>query len=246
MLKIDRYQASLFAPGVGVEPSPATIGALMQVPSLNQFMPSVVTMLNIEQNAREATQPRLGLRLMSSDQIWTVDFEDNRILLTYRPALKEDPIEFSSFVDTGINYLQAIANCLKVSGNRLALVRSEFLPPLPDQEMNGAFSKFVRPIEFYNPSAVREWLVRCVGRQSISLNGAEEESNIVTDLDRVHLIIKSPEKPQESERLRLTIDINTIQSNNITRFNPDSIKEFFLAALDITAQLKSQVEARFA
>ena len=227
-----KYQAIVFVNLQEIVPSPDVISNLLSLFRDENFVPNT-----FQEISKSGAQARV--RFSSLNNEWAINFGTDRIIIDKNPI---DPKgnnlgRIEDFIAYACKLFNLVLNQYKKKGNRIALITSGLLKEMTNEQLNGVYKKLFNPIAFYGNNPPFEWKSRSVASILTEINGAKEELNVLTDINRVRGQIMQPTTVMDFDRIEIGFDINTKAENKETRFAMDLINSFYINSIGIRNEL---------
>lgn len=239
---IDNFQASFFASGSGIEPSPETIATMLELFKGTTFLPSTVQRLRFSSTgAKQALQ----LQLVTSLKDWSITFDQQRIIIK-RDNVKDTPMcTAAEFITATSSYFQKIATQYGLKGTRLSFVCKAFSKSIEEGAMKIIQNKIINDIPFYAENHSIEWNTRSTSRIAQEFSDKKELINVITSISRAQVLITTEPKNEPTNCIEITLDINTFQNNKAARFSSEDIGPFLQSAEGISQKIIKQIEEKY-
>jgi len=232
-----KYEASFFGRIEDIKPSPDTISMLLDMFRDKGLLPTTFAEFR-------SSGPTSRLRMASPDNEWSISFVSERILFQKnmtkpKGANMGTPEEFVREV---AEFSKQILKRFPIKGTRLALVTGGMMTEMAERSLQNVYERLFRPVRFYADNPPTEWRSRSIAQFSLEVNGREERLNVLTDINRIHGEFFLPGEVGPFDRIEVGFDINTFHGNVETRFDAESVADFYPKALKLRSDLLSQVE----
>ncbi|MBE3095889.1 MAG: hypothetical protein IMZ44_02020 [Planctomycetes bacterium] len=232
-----KYEASFFGRIEDIKPSPQTIPVLLDMFSDKGLLPTTLQEIRIP-------GPILRLRMMSPDGEWAIDFVTERIVFK-KVITKPKGANMGTLEEFGkevAEFSKRILQRFPMKGTRLALVTAGMMTEKTEESLQKVYDRLFHPVRFYAENRPTEWRSRSVARFSLEVNGREELLNVLTDINRVQGEFSLPDGVTVFDGIEVGFDINTFHGNVETRFDAESVADFYPKALRLRTDLLLQVE----
>ena len=187
-----QYQASAFINAADIEATPDNIRRLMDAFHEEGFIPGTIHELGTQ-----GIKPVPRLTLSSPvDGGWSIHFPSNRVAIMRNPTdpRGENLGTIEEFTSEVTSYLRKILEVFKKKANRLSLVSSFLLQDMSPDAREKVFRRVsTSPPLFYAASPPFEWNWRAVARTPMTLEGTEEQANVITEIKRMQGKLIVPE-----------------------------------------------------
>lgn len=236
---LERYQAIFFVKATDIIPSPEVISTLLNMFSDKGFLPTT-----FQEIGQQSPSPQVRLRLNSKNNEWGINFASHRIVIEKNPvvAAGKNVGDVETFAKETKDFFSRILGHFKKKGHRLSIITSGMLKEMSHKELLEVFTKFFRPLPFYERDMPFEWKCRCVSKFEKHIEESSEPLNVITSINRIKGQLFQPTSySTEFERIEVAFDINTIAENEDTRFNAESFNDFFSNALDVRSNILNQI-----
>ncbi|PFD55832.1 hypothetical protein [Bacillus thuringiensis] len=235
------YQANLFADFREIDVTPNNIMRLMNTLKDFGLLPSTYQELNPAISSTPITRPKFS----SINEEWVISIGSNCINIDKNPvdAVASNMTDIQDFIRIASHMLQLIIEEFGKNGKRVSLVTNALLDEMPEEQLNSIYNRIVsNPLEFYKENIPMEWNVRSANRVNYTINNAEEQVNVITNMGRVKGRMLKGDSVVDIERISLEFDINTVASNEDTRLSGSSVSKFLQEAVETRGKIISQVE----
>ncbi|HUT87226.1 MAG TPA: hypothetical protein VMX15_03985 [Candidatus Heimdallarchaeota archaeon] len=238
MIEIPRkYEAIFFGRIEDIKPSPDTIGVLLEMFRDKGLLPTTLHEIR-------PPGPIVRLMMLSPDNEWAIHFLSERIIFQ-KNMTKPKGANMGTLEEFGkevAEFSKRILQRFPIKGTRLALVTGGMMTEMTEESLQKVYEKLFHPVRFYVDNPPTEWRSRSVARFSLTVNGREERLNVLTDVNRVWGEFGLPDGVSPFDRIEVGFDINTFHGNVETRFDAESVADFYPKALKLRTDLLSQVE----
>jgi hypothetical protein len=234
-----KYEASFFADIQDIRPSADTIPVLLDMFRDRGLLPIIFHEIG---GGLLGPNPRLSL--VSPDNEWSIAFPGERIIFVKNMS-KPKGVNMGTVDEFGkvvVEFSKRILERFPVKGTRLALVTEGMMTEMSDKSLQKVYEKVFRPVPFYVDNHPTEWGSRAAARIDVQINGREESLNVLTKVNRMQGEFRLQDGTTPFDLIKVSFDINTFQGNTETRFDAKSVAEFCPKALDLRANVLSQVE----
>lgn len=218
-----------------ITPSTGIIAIMM--PKLKEltgldYLPSIINTQKIDISTGNMENiPNLSFSTL--DKKSQVVCTENRIDCTFNYELKDQSSVDSGFI-SAMDILQFIMENTKVLANRLAM-NINFISNVCSGESK--FEKQVmHVVPFYQDKDIKEWSSRTNAKGKMTIDGHEEELNIITEYNHV------TDSNIGETRIVCHSDINTVSENKDYRFNYESLNSFAEQAKRVFKQIQADLE----
>lgn len=221
-----RFQAVLFGPWEEISPKPDVLTYF-----INEFSDKELIPTNFQEFTPIGLVNRLSL--MSSDDLWKIDFTSNRIDIV-KNNLAVDSSDFGdlrTFVSEAIKIIEKILKRYPKKSNRISLISTYLLKEMDIERINEVYYKLFNTIKLYKNNPVANWRNRTVARINKKILDKTELLNVISDVAYSKKTLKEDGVNKNFERIELKFDNNTYQGNTEYRFGLDEIKSFYEVAL---------------
>lgn len=232
------YQLSIFG-DYNIEPTPQKMTEIMN--TVNEtgdmiFLPSLITGQRIDSpNGLVQTTSNLGW--VTQDQMYNIAILDDRIDINYNKQnnnLTDSDID--EFYKMASKLMVALMSNLDVKARRLAVNLQMLIDTLTEDAILKLSEKMIACPIFAKEKPKLEWSYRLNVMGDISIQGKQEELNIITDINTARAIA------DQKLVLLYHIDINTFPKKTDLRFTKDAIAEFVGGTLPMAKQVLTDVE----
>jgi hypothetical protein len=125
--------------------------------------------------------------------------------------------------------------------HRLVLVQSGMLGEMPTKKMDTIARQLLRLPPSVEAAPPFEWDWRCASHGAFVLGDRNEETNVVTTINRRVGSIQSATDQTLFDRIHIELDINTSPSDTRGRFEKQDLEQFFTAAVDEHTRLAAEL-----
>jgi len=217
-----KYQAVIFAPLEDITPSPDTLKYFIDEFKDKELIPSMF---------QEITPSGVKNRfiLKSTDDEWNIEFGLNRLdikkvnrdIFVINFGTKEE------FINEVLNILNVIFVKFPHKANRISFVTQYFCKSFEDERLNKIALNVANLPKTFRLSPPINWNHRYVSRIVNEINGLNELTNFIGEINRVQGNLKIKSKIEKFDRIELKFDINTYQGNQDYRFYLEDFKDFY-------------------
>lgn len=187
--------------------------------------------------------PVTRLRFSSVQNEWSVNIGVSRIFIEQSLFdTQTSQMEIESFSQQSVGMLEKLLSEFNKTGTRISFVANGLLREMSPEELQNAYIRLVRPIEFYANTPPFEWSVRSASRVDYLVLDTTETVNLITTVGRVHGTMRRANVMVGLDRLSLNFDINTIPENRNSRMSIESVRSFLSQAIHSQNTLIAQVE----
>lgn len=208
------YLASVFINAQEVQPTSQHIAKLMPLFVDKELLPNIL----------------LGmLRLQTSNGEWVVAFLPDRISISKNPTgIKgENMGDVLSFCNEVVEIIDRIFKIYPRIPYRVGFVSRYLLEEMSETQLDNIYKALFKSSDFYNDNIPYEWHRRLVAKSNKPFLGREETFNFITAINRVHGDIDLPDFNNTFDRIEVSVDINSHQSNLNERFNSENMTFFY-------------------
>lgn len=222
---LTRYQASVFVNLGEITPAPETISKMMLLFREENLLPST-----FQEISQLGVQTRI--RLSSLNNEWAINFGTDRINIEKNPIdVKGKNLgKIEDFTEHAFKLIVRVLSEIKKKGNRLSLLTNGLLNEMSSDKLDEIYYKLFNPIPFYSDNHPFEWKSKSVARTVTEMNRLREILNVITEINRVRGKMMQPPF-MDFDRIEIGFDINTIAENSESRFDIDSINNFYSNAI---------------
>ena len=232
-----KYEASFFGRIEDIKPSPDTIAVLLEILRDKGLLPTTLHEIGLR-------GPIARLRMASPDNEWAIGFVSERIIFQ-KNMTKPKGANMGTLEEFGkevAEFSKKILQRFPIKGTRLALVTGGMMAEMTEESLQKVYEGLFHPVRFYVDNRPTEWSSRSVAQRSLTVNGREERLNVLTDINRVRGEFSLADGVSSFDRIEVGFDINTLQRNVETRFDAESVADFYPKALKLRTDLLLQVE----
>lgn len=239
-----RYLASIFVDAASIRSSSRNISEIESALADSNFLP-----FSFEELLRPPGQSsRIGFRTSNGE--WQLYLFHNRFNLTKHPTDPEGRNlgDFAAFCQESGEKLAAILAGFRKRAHRLAAVQEGLLPELSPTEIEAVGGRLFHLPSVFIQTPPFEWDWRVVSKINRPVGELTEETNTIVTIKRQQGNIRQ-ESDEENrppipfDRVRVDLDINTVQDNVIDRFEEAHIREFFNISPIWHAELSMEISS---
>jgi hypothetical protein len=230
-----KYQIALFGSFEDISPKADILKYFIDAFSDKQLIPTTFQELG-------PTGLLNRLSLKSTDDVWNIEFNSNRIDIhkSNQDIGVTSMSSLEDFISDSNSMIEKIVSKFPKKFNRLALVTRHLFKEMKEAEMLSIFHNTVKTIDLYKKNEPVEWNNRVVTRVVEKINGNDETFNIISEINRIKGNLKINSVATPIDRVELKFDINTYQINTDYRFDLKDISTFLKRATEIEKQLEAE------
>jgi len=233
---IQLYQASFFCDLVDITPKPELIIEITKKLKSFELIPNSTSEFVIDEKGITSNQ---RLELTSQKKDFIIRFEKNRFLIE-QGNLNNNIITIDEFILKIKGIFEILYSLFKRKGKRLSFVTSVLLDEKDNKQLNETFKTILVPQSIYKTKPPYEWNTRQVTTDNYEIKKKPEKINIITELSRVQGVLNEKGINKKIDRLQLSTDINTHQSNMSPRFDSEDFEIFLQQATNQFKKLKKE------
>jgi len=219
-----KYQASIFLVANDITPTPDNITTLIDLFRDKELVPNTFREISPGSPA-----PRGRLRLSSPNNEWNIKIASMRIDIEKNPiSLKENNLgNVNDFCLEVTDFFGRIISKFPKKANRVSLGTIFLLKEMAESNLSEVYPRLFKPPEFYATSPPFEWNWRSASRVPFISGEFNENLNVITQVNRAKVEIGLNDEISFSDRIQLSLDLNTSQENTEYRFDIDFITTFY-------------------
>lgn len=168
------------------------------------------------------------------------------VLLSRLDVSKTGPMDGNSNIGDMATFSDLVEKCAaaalagsSIQGTRVAFVVQAFCQDHDPIVIDGAFLKIFNPPEFYQDGTSKEWTFRANNLTNLDFDDCREQVNVITKIERVQGVYWAYGTQQkEFDKIAIEVDVNTSQSNSLTRFTSSNLSAFVRAASAIVSDME--------
>jgi hypothetical protein len=217
------YQTVVFLDASDLGPKPNIVVEMVEAFRDKEFIPG---------NYQEIIPPttvQTRLRMSSPNNEWQVDFGLDRIQISKNILdIRGDNLgNLRDFCGQAVDLYGRVFGKIKKKAYRLSLLTSFLLKEMTVADLEAIYLKLFKTTSFYTENSPIEWIWKSVARTSFEISGLKEQMNVLSTVDRVKGGLGSPEGTIPIDRIRISMDLNTIAETNEHRFEMVHLTDFF-------------------
>lgn len=243
-----KFQVHFFANMEDITPSADIIPIFLDIFRDKEFLP------NIFQEISSGTmEPKNRLSLTSPNNEWIVSIPKDRIII------QKNLLNFKGknlgtideFTQDSINFFARILKKFPRQGHRISLISSSITDQIPDNKMQKIFGHLFNPPEFYQTNDSVGWKTNLITKIPIKIKEINDDLNIISTLIWLkdnpiqYGIMPFFDLSVFANSVLIEFDINTHQGNTKSRFDIDSIEEYYKSIIAIQKSLLIEWEPYF-
>jgi hypothetical protein len=242
-----KFQAHFFSNMEDVIPSADTIPIFLDIFRDKEFLPS--TFQEISPGSMELKN---RLNLASPNNEWTITIPRDRIII------QKNLLNFNNknlgtiddFAKDSLNFFSRILKKFPRTGHRISLLSTMVSDEISDDKMQKIYKNIFNPPGIYKTHHSEEWKANMAIRKPIRIGDKEDDLNVISVL----LWLNDNPNPIQygilpffdlsvlKNRILIEFDTNTYQGRIESRFNIDSIGEYFIMLAELQKSLLDEWE----
>ena len=239
MDKVLNFQTSLFGSFIDIRPKSDLVFSLLTNLKDEQFIPGTVDLATIDiKTGKLTTESRM--QFISQNKTWSIVFLQERIDFNYNFQENTEEIRnvevLSKYANNLINKVFSVF--CETTGNRLAVNCKILMEEFSEEEFKTFANRFTIPLNINMDKILAEWSVRYNHYNQINVEvDKTEQSNCIIEMSKVMDVINSDKK-----RVLISLDVNTLQENQESRFKYGNLLKFSEGALVFMKKALNEVE----
>jgi hypothetical protein len=235
------FQVSLFGEFADIRPNNGIFLQLLSNLQEEAFIPSTVNQAVLDAGTGKVKMDS-RMRMVSQDEEWSINFLGERIDFNYNNN-SEETRSFKK-VDDLYGYIKNLMDKVypiftDVIGNRIAFNGKAIMNEMTDEQIRDFMSAFSTPLSIYNDKDLTEWSVKFNEQKKLEWGDKSEICNCITEISRF-----VGEGGSKTNRVLLSVDVNTVRSNTINRFTYEDILGFSEEARNLSDLIISEIEGK--
>ena len=211
------------------------------------FLPGTTDLCSLDLNTGKINVDS-RLILVSPDKTWRVAFFPNRIDFNYN--YQPGTAMYNHIGDVLECGKELINNVFSVftstTGNRLALNCKVLLENMEDDQLAQFSKRFTTPLESYNVDSYTDWHVQYNAHGNFKVSETEkEECNRITEISTAVALDTMPSIGESflnnGKGIVLSVDVNTLQSNDGQRFKYNNLVCFVDDASGFVSEILNEI-----
>lgn len=218
-----KYQAVIFGAFDEITPTPDTLSYFIDKFRDKELIPSTF------QEITPSGVVKNRFIFKSPNDEWNIEFGSDRLDIkkVNRDINVSDFGDKMLFISDIKNILQIIFKKFPRKANRISFVSQYFCKQFEKKELNNILQKVSNLPETFKENPPVNWNHRYVTRIEKKVNGKNELTNFIGEMNRVQGNLKIDSKIEKFDRIELKFDINTFQENQEYRFSLDDLNIFY-------------------
>lgn len=229
-------QVNIFTNTANIKPDTSTIAKLLELFKDEGFIPNTIQEISPK-------GPVFRLRMSSQDNRWNIVFLSKQINVEQVGVPQKTGKEVDDFLSKAKNIIEKTLGYLKQKSNRLAFIVNAILEDKTQVELENFYNRIFIPLPTHKSNPPFEWNNRSVSRNTISIVGASEDVNIITEIYRMKGQMNDDGKITEMDRAHLSYEFNTAPDNKETRFGASEIDVFLGIAKENYCKISKELGA---
>ena len=188
------------------------------------------------------------IQMISPDKTWVIVFLPDRIDFNYNYQIGTTE---HKHIDNLLVYIKKLVEKVfsvfkSTIGNRLALNCKLVLENMTEDDLKQFCGRFTNPLSAYNGDSYAEWSVLFNARGRFRISEVEtEECNRITEMTQVEDQNGLIDETNISHSIILSMDVNTIPSNNVQRFKYNHLLCFANDVAQFVNEVMKEIEGNY-
>ena len=238
--QMGHYQFGLYAANTHLEPEADIIARLLEAFKDKSFIPTTITEWPLSPDLR----PRLQLQFKTSNGEWNLAFEPNRLLLNKAVVTGTEIGSSRDFAGEAEEIFRRLLEVKPFVGTRLSYVTKGLLPEMLSGKLVEVNGRVFNLLPFYVECPPYQWTTRNVAKWNVTLGDKAEILNVITDINRVQVMLVRDKENLFLDRIEIGFDINTHQDNTDPRFDADDVGLFLNEAIQKSQDIMVEIEEK--